>query len=186
MLQCVTVGIGRFGRIRVMRILFLLAEICAAVLLPCGFIAVSGFLNAITPAEAVRQGQPPVPIQWEAGVWNHGGYLPWFTIRRHPALFALSVAAMLIGGFGLNWFKNHGEFPRERHLPMPAIDKRVIEKRMHVRLWAFALTFLFSYGPLEWFFPSPWGWVAMTSAAVLAGAAMLLSGVFVRNGTDSK
>ncbi|MDA8094636.1 MAG: hypothetical protein M0T84_12165 [Betaproteobacteria bacterium] len=41
------------------------------------------------------------PAGWEAGVCNHGSWVKWYLIHNHPLAFALSVAGVIAGGFGL-------------------------------------------------------------------------------------
>ncbi|MBK9924532.1 MAG: hypothetical protein IPP66_04495 [Anaerolineales bacterium] len=56
-----------------------------------GGILVVNFHAAITPEQAPMQGYPPLPIGWEAGVFNHGEYIHWLTIQKHPILYAICL-----------------------------------------------------------------------------------------------
>ena len=72
------------------------------------FFCVVSFVVAVTPAEAASKGGPSMPLEWEAGVLNHGEYYEWYTISRHPVAFGLSVAALVASSvcetiFFLKW-----------------------------------------------------------------------------------
>lgn len=50
-----------------------------------------GFFAVVTPEEALNRGYPPMPRNWEAGVFSHGSYYKWFTITEQPILFGFSI-----------------------------------------------------------------------------------------------
>ena len=75
----------------------LLLEVLGILLLPIGGLTTWSFVVAKTPAEVAKEGGPPMPSDWEAGVFNHGAYYRWCTIANHPMLFGLSVAAIAAG-----------------------------------------------------------------------------------------
>lgn len=54
------------------------------------------FLSVVTSEEALNRGYPPLPGNWEAGVFSHGSYYKWFTIVDQPILFVFSIAMFLI------------------------------------------------------------------------------------------
>ena len=70
-----------------------------------GFISVICFVFAVTPAEAVANGGPKIPAGWEAGFFNHGSYIRWHVMSKHPIEFALSVVILGCGVFGVYYFK---------------------------------------------------------------------------------
>ncbi len=49
------------------------------------------FLVAITPEEALARGYPPIPVGWEAGVFDHGRYIKWLLPENHPILFLFTL-----------------------------------------------------------------------------------------------
>jgi hypothetical protein len=86
-----------------MRIKLLIIRIFIVCLLGCSIIATLGFLFAETPEEAAKKGWAYMPQTWEAGVFNHGSYIQWFSLSKHPFLFALSIACIAISGFIINY-----------------------------------------------------------------------------------
>ncbi|MBL8077643.1 MAG: hypothetical protein JNM55_06760 [Anaerolineales bacterium] len=61
------------------------------VLYVTGFALLMNFLRALTPAEAIAQGYPAMPADWEAGVWDHGHFYQWYLPQNHPWLFVVSL-----------------------------------------------------------------------------------------------
>ena len=51
---------------------------------------------ASEPANRLRAAGASIPQGWEAGVANHGRYLPGFLPSSHPVLFALALAALVV------------------------------------------------------------------------------------------
>jgi hypothetical protein len=64
----------------------------ALAILPLGFTVVSWSV-----AQSPRQ-NPTIPVDWPAGVPNHGEFYRWpfGTIHDSPLLFALSVALLIV------------------------------------------------------------------------------------------
>jgi len=89
------------------RLLFFLMEIVGVGLFGLGIVSTLAFLSADTPSEAVQRGLAKIPNGCEAGYYNHGAYLCWFTIRDHVFLFSISVAALLVGGAIIAWAQRH-------------------------------------------------------------------------------
>ena len=56
-----------------------------------GFFCVVSFLVAESPAHALAERKITLPINWEAGVWNHGAHYEWYLISEHPAIFAAAL-----------------------------------------------------------------------------------------------
>ena len=92
---------------RLSRIIRLFGEMLVVGLFGLSIIAVLSFLVAQTPSEAITAGRPPMPPDWEAGVFNHGSYYPWYTIRSHPFLFALSVGSLISSFAVLTYITKH-------------------------------------------------------------------------------
>jgi hypothetical protein len=67
----------------------------AGVLYGIGCSLLMNFLLALTPAEAIAQGYPAMPADWETGVWSHGNFYQWYLPQNHPVLFIISL---IMGG----------------------------------------------------------------------------------------
>lgn len=53
------------------------------------------FFLALTPAEAIMQGYPAMPANWEAGVFvSHEKFYQWYLPQQHPLLF---IASLIMG-----------------------------------------------------------------------------------------
>ena len=76
----------------------LIIRIFGVTLTGCSILSTICFLFAETPEEAVKKGLAYMPLTWEAGVFNHGSYVQWLSLSKHPFLFALSIACIAIGG----------------------------------------------------------------------------------------
>ena len=70
-------------------------EVIAVAAFGASILAVLSFLMAETPEAAVRAGHSPMPVNWQAGVFNHGSHYRWCTISAHPFLFALSLVGLV-------------------------------------------------------------------------------------------
>lgn len=57
-----------------------------------GFFCVLNFIVAETPNQGLAQYGVEMPPDWEAGVMNHGRYIRWYLISRHPFAFAGAIA----------------------------------------------------------------------------------------------
>lgn len=63
----------------------------AIILFLIATLSLLGFFAVVTPEEALNRGYPPMPENWEAGIFSHGSYYKWFTIAEHPILFGFSI-----------------------------------------------------------------------------------------------
>jgi hypothetical protein len=90
---------GPVFRRNIMRKKHLIFHIFVVILLGCSLLSTICFLVAETPEEAMNnKRRTPMPQTWEAGVYTHGFYIHWLTLSKHPFLFALSVAGLVISG----------------------------------------------------------------------------------------
>jgi hypothetical protein len=53
------------------------------------------FLGVDTREEAALRGLAKLPLGCEAGFYQGGAYICWFTIREHPVWFALSLLGLV-------------------------------------------------------------------------------------------
>jgi hypothetical protein len=63
----------------------------AGVLYVFGFYLLMKFFLALTPAEAIAQGYPPMPSGWESGTWGGGHFSQWYLPQYHHVLFIVSL-----------------------------------------------------------------------------------------------
>jgi hypothetical protein len=59
---------------------------------------------ALTPAQALQAGEPPLPAGWEAGYWSHGEWVQWYSLEQHPLIFIALICSLLLG-VALVWWK---------------------------------------------------------------------------------
>ena len=57
---------------------------------------------AVDSRHEVENRHLTLPANCEAGVWNHGSYLCWYTKREHPLWFALSLGGFIVAGWFLH------------------------------------------------------------------------------------
>lgn len=93
----------------------LLLEVFAVILFGCSVLSTICFLMAETPQQAaqkINQGfsycGALMPETWEAGVFNHGSYVKWYSLNKHPFLFIFSLAGIFISGVILCYLYKSG------------------------------------------------------------------------------
>src|SRR5687768_12678081 len=94
-------------KFRLLQVIRFVGEMLVLGLFFMSIMAVLSFLAAETPSGAIASGHPPMPSHWEAGVFNHGSYYPWYTISGHPFLFVLSVGSLISSAAALNYVIKH-------------------------------------------------------------------------------
>jgi len=98
-----------FGEFCVMRTRILALRIFAVTLMACSLLSTFCFLAAETPEEAAKKGWAQMPHTWEAGVFSHGGYVQWLSLKKHPFLFVLSAASIIISAAILKYLEKRPE-----------------------------------------------------------------------------
>ena len=88
------------------RALRLVLEVIVVAAFAGAIISTLSFLAAETPQEAAQKGLTKMPATWEAGVYNHGTYYEWYSIKEHPFLFSASIAGIITFGFVITYTKN--------------------------------------------------------------------------------
>lgn len=73
-------------------------RILMVLLLGSSILSTICFLSAETPEQAAQKGWAKMPQAWESGVFNHGSYIQWYSIKKHPFLFVLSVVGIAVSG----------------------------------------------------------------------------------------
>jgi hypothetical protein len=78
------------------RPLLCLAQLLSFLMACPSFFSTISFTSAITPEQAIAEGNKRLPIGWTAGVMNHGNCYRWWTIQERPILFGTSVFVLAI------------------------------------------------------------------------------------------
>ena len=94
----------------------LVTEVLGLTLFAFGLVSGLLFLSADSPAEAARRGLAKLPVQCEAGYFNHGSYVCWYTIADHPLLFAASIATLVVGASTFAWAHRRWFYRRGGHV----------------------------------------------------------------------
>ena len=69
------------------------------------FICTNNFMVAVTPEQAIKRFQQPLPPGWTAGVMNGGHYIKWWTIGKTDSFWSLGVQLRRSSGIfvGFHW-----------------------------------------------------------------------------------
>jgi hypothetical protein len=146
------------------------AELGLALVFGSGILTTLCFIGAVTPEQGLQKGYPPMPAHWEAGFWNHGSYVQWPDMWKHPFLFALSVSGLLIGAFGLQWVQRRWTFQPEDHPaekgPAAGSNAAIL---IALIIFSVPVNFVLRTAPQFFGTPEPAAWQAIS----LVGAVLL-------------
>jgi hypothetical protein len=100
----------------------LIFQFVVVIILGCFLFSTICFLVAESPEEAMnKRRQTPMPPTWEAGVYTRGFYIQWLSLGKHPFLFALSVAGLVISG-AISYYLDKRLKRMATELPQPDAD----------------------------------------------------------------
>ena len=99
---------------------------------------------ASQPAEAIRATGAVIPVNWEAALPNHGGYLRGFLPSAHPFLFSASVVSLAAFGF-IAWKLRLAQQWQQRFAAPEEVKRHKVAGAVAFAAWVLAAWLFFTF-----------------------------------------